>query len=165
MVSERDFLAIRAPNSCESLWPRNSVSQSGCSSSSHSTADRSVVRDLILLCSTRKFCETNDLTSVALFDLRSNRGIRGFKGRPRPRGAASGDAKEREQDEENANCSPMVGHRIPIRVSQRAAPKRRDCATFLAKINWPLQVAESRRCRSRPVHAGPSADRSYRPAM
>jgi hypothetical protein len=58
-----------------------------------------------------------DLTSVALFDLRSNCGIGGFKGRLRPRGAASGDAKEREQDEENANCSPIVGHRIPIRVS------------------------------------------------
>jgi hypothetical protein len=61
------------------------------------------------------------LTSVALFDLRSNGGIIGLKGRPRPWGAASGPANEREQDEENAKCSPIVGHRSPIRVSQLAA--------------------------------------------
>jgi hypothetical protein len=53
---------------------------------------------------------------VALFDLRSNGGIGGLKRRLQPRGAASNDAKEREQDEENANCSPIVGHRSPIRV-------------------------------------------------
>jgi hypothetical protein len=58
-----------------------------------------------------------------LFDLRSNGRIGGLKRRLRPRGAASGDAKEREQDEENANCSPIVGHRSPIRVSQLAARK------------------------------------------
>jgi hypothetical protein len=104
---------------------------------------------------TRQSCETDDLTSVALFDLRSNGGIGGLKRRFQPRRTASSDAKEREQDEEDANCSPMVGHRIPIRVSQRAAPKRRDCATFLAEINWPLQVAESRRCRSRPATQDP----------
>jgi hypothetical protein len=49
----------------------------------------------------------------ALFDLRSNGGIGGFKGRLRPRGAASGDANEREQVDENANCSPTIGHRKP----------------------------------------------------
>jgi hypothetical protein len=36
-------------------------------------------------------------------------------------GTASGDAEEREQDEENAKCSPIVGHRSPIRVSQLTA--------------------------------------------
>jgi hypothetical protein len=59
----------------------------------------------------------------------------------RPWGAASGDAKEREQDEENANCSPIVGHRSPIRVSQLAARKRRDYATILTKINRPSPAA------------------------
>ena len=52
--------------------------------------------------------------SPASFDLCANGGIGGFKGRLRPRGAASGGAKEREQDEENANCSPIIGHRKPI---------------------------------------------------
>ena len=75
--------------------------------------------------------------SPASFDLCADGGIGGFKGRLRPRGAASGGAKEREQDEENANCSPIVGHRSPIRVSQLAARKPRDYATILTKINRP----------------------------
>jgi hypothetical protein len=87
---------------------------------------------------------------VALFDLCADSGIGGFKGMLRPRRAASGGAKEREQDEENANCSPIVGHRSPIRVSQLAARKRRDYATILTKINRPSQASESRRCSSRP---------------
>jgi hypothetical protein len=57
------------------------------------------------------------LTSVALLDLRSNGGIGGLKRRPRPRWAASRDANEREQDEENANCSPIFGHRSPLRFA------------------------------------------------
>jgi hypothetical protein len=99
-------------------------------------------------------CRCRALTSVALFDLRSNGGIGGLKRRLQPRGAASGDAKEREQDEENAYCSPIVGHCSPIRVSQIAAGKRSDYATISAKINWPLQVAGSRRCSCRPGRSG-----------
>ena len=85
----------------------------------------------------------------ASFHLRARCGIGGFKRRFRPRGAASGDAKEREQDEENANCSPIVGHRSPIRVSQLAARKRRDYATILTKINRPSPASGPRRCSSR----------------
>jgi hypothetical protein len=83
-------------------------------------------------------CRSRALTSVALFDLPSNGGIGGLKRRLRPRGAASGDTKEREQVEENANCSPIVGHCSPIRVSQIAAGKRSDYATILTKINRPV---------------------------
>jgi hypothetical protein len=42
-----------APNSRESLWPRNSVSQRWMFKQSHSTAHRGVVRDLILVRSTK----------------------------------------------------------------------------------------------------------------
>ena len=73
--------------------------------------------------------------SPASFDLCADGGIGGFKGRLQPRGTASGDAKEREQKEENANCLPIVGHRSPIRASQLAARKRCDYATNLTKIN------------------------------
>jgi hypothetical protein len=52
--------------------------------------------------------------SRASFDLRSNGRIGRLKRGPRPRGTASGDANEREQDEENAKCSPIVGHRTPF---------------------------------------------------
>jgi hypothetical protein len=83
---------------------------------------------------------------AAAHDLCADGGIGGFKGRLRPWGAASGGgAKEREQDEENANCAPIVGHRSPIRVSQLAARKPRDCATILTKINRPPPAAGSRR--------------------
>ena len=60
-------------------------------------------------------------SSPASFDLCADGGIGSLKRRLQPRGTASGDAKERDQDEENANCSPIVGHRRPIRVSQLAA--------------------------------------------
>jgi hypothetical protein len=60
------------------------------------------------------------LTFVELFDLCADGGIGGFKGRFRPRGTASGDAKEREQDEENANCSPIVGHLAHSRFATRS---------------------------------------------
>src|SRR3984957_12628621 len=52
---------------------------------------------------------------------------------------------EREQDEENANCSPIVGHRSPVRISQLVVRKRRDYATILTKINRPSREAASRR--------------------
>ena|ERR1700722_9269008 len=78
--------------------------------------------------------------SPASFDLCADGGIGGLKRRLRPRRTASGDAKEREQDDENANCSPMVGHHSLIRVSQLAARKRRDYATILTKINRPSQA-------------------------
>jgi hypothetical protein len=102
------------------------------------------------------------LTSVTLFDLRSNGGIGGLKWRPRPRGTAPGDAKEREQDEENANCSPIVGHRSPIRVSQLAT---RLCNHFGEHQSAVASLKITSPC-SRPYRARPSAGRrEWRPLV
>src|ERR1700722_15066468 len=81
-----------------------------------------------------------------LFHLDAYGRIGGLKRRLRPRGAASRDAKEGKQDEENANCSEIVAHRSPVRVSQLAARKRSDYATILTKIIRPSPASGLRRC-------------------
>jgi hypothetical protein len=79
-------------------------------------------------CATFAAAAGDTAPSPASFDLCADGGIGGLKRRLRPRGTASGDAKEREQDDENANCLSIVGHHSPIRASQLAA---RNGATML----------------------------------
>ena len=113
------------------VWP-NKAMRDGAYTAASSTVAEAEIHEATLA---RHIKSTRAPIASASFHLRARCGMGGFKGRRRPRGAASRNAKDREQDEENANCSPIVGHRSPIRVSQLAARKRRDFATILTKIN------------------------------